>query len=140
MVANPLDRCQNDDPRKLRELLQKASKLASGHALSCVMVGMSAAEGDLLFPEMVDYVGSCLRVDDAVFRMTRERAVCFLADADRSQAQEIMDRLLAGFHERFAPAKDPNIALSYYEVTPRTRDVSVRDLLPALFTPTNLAL
>jgi hypothetical protein len=139
MVATPLNRSQNDDPRKMRDLLQKASNLASGYELSCVMVGMSAAEGDLLFPEIVDYVGSFLRVDDAIFRMTRERAVCFLADTDRDQAQEIMDRLLAGFHESFTPSQESQVTLSFYEVTPQTQEVTVREVLPALFKNSNLS-
>ncbi|MFQ5418349.1 MAG: hypothetical protein ACE5FL_15090 [Myxococcota bacterium] len=139
MIATLRNRSRNDDPRKLRELIQKATNLASAYELSCVMVGMSAAEGDLLFPEMVDYVGSSLRVDDAIFRMTRERAVFFIADADRNRAREIMDRLLAGFHESFTPAEEPRVTLSYFEVTPHSQQVAVRDVLPALFTPTNVA-
>ena len=123
----------NDDPRKLRELLQKASNLAAHYRLSTVMVGMSGNEGDLLFPEMVNYVGSALRVDDAIFRMTRERAVFMLTDADRPRAEEIMQRLILGFHESFSPAKEPRIALEFFEVTPDTPDVTVRDVLPSLF-------
>ncbi len=77
----------NDDPRKLREMLGKAVDLASDHALHCVVVGLAGREGDLLFPEVVDFVESALRVDDTVFRMTRDRAVMVLADTDENRAR-----------------------------------------------------
>jgi len=64
MTDVPLNGSRNDDPRRLREMIQRASSYASLYDLTSVMVGMSGAEGDLLFPEMVDYVGSALRVDD----------------------------------------------------------------------------
>ena len=57
---------QYDDPRKLRELLDKAASLASDHALTSVVVGLGGREGDLMFPELVDFVESALRVDDGV--------------------------------------------------------------------------
>ena len=99
-----------------------------------MVVGMAGAEGDLMFPEVVDFVGSVMRVDDAIFRMTRERAVFFLADADAARAQEIMDRLLVDFSERFTPREEPRVSLAYYEVTPQNGNVSVRDVLPSIFT------
>ncbi len=133
MTAIALNRSPNDDPRKLRELLQKASSLASNYELTSVMVGMSAAEGDLLFPEMVDYIGSALRVDDGIVRLTRERAVFFLADANRGRAKEIMDRLMIGFREKFTPAHELRVGLAYFEVTPGRPGLAVRDVLPSLF-------
>ena len=75
---------RNHDPLRLRELLGRAENLAARHALSSVVVGMAGLEGDLIFPEIVDYVESALRVDDAIFRLTRERAVLVLADVDRA--------------------------------------------------------
>jgi len=103
MDAMPLNGSRSDDPRRLRELIHKASSFASAYDLTSVMVGMSGVEGDLMFPEMVDYVGSALRIDDGIFRLTRERVIFFLADADRQRAEEIMERLLVGFRERHAP-------------------------------------
>ena len=47
----------------------------------------------MLFPELVDYVVSALRIDDAVFRMTRERAVVLLSDADGGRADDVMRRV-----------------------------------------------
>ena len=135
MVAMPLNPTRNDDPRKLRDLLQRVANLAGEHRLTSVVVGMSGLESDLLFPEVVDFVGSALRVDDTIFRMTRNRAVFFLADADEMQASEIMQRVLNGFHERFATTQKSMVSLTYFEVTPEAKDVSVKQVLPALFAP-----
>jgi GGDEF domain-containing protein len=134
MTAMVLNRSQYDDPRKLRELLQKAASLASDYDVASVMVGMSGSEGDLLFPEIVDYIGSALRMDDGIVRLTRERAVFFLSDANRKRAEEIMDRLLIGFREKFTPAQEPRIGLAYFEVTPDCTSLAVRDVLLSLFT------
>ena len=98
---------RNHDPLRLRELLGRAESLASQHALSSVVVGMAGLEGDLIFPEIVDYVESALRVDDAIFRLTRERAVLVLADVDRRRAEEIVGRLLSGFCEQYAQTVGP---------------------------------
>ena len=76
---------------------------------------------------------SQLRVDDAIFRMTRERAVLLLADVDRPRAEEIVARLLGSFQDRFALADDPELKLGYFEVTPQTRELSVKHVLPVLF-------
>jgi len=133
MAAAPLNASRYDDPRKLRDLVQKASDLANAYDLKSVMVGMTGAEGDLVFPEIVDYVVSALRIDDGIFRMTRERAVFFLADADRARAEEIMERLLHGFQERFTSAQEQRVSLAYFEVTPGMNGLSVRDVLPSLF-------
>jgi len=125
-----------DDPRRLRELLGRAWSLASEHALSSVVVGAAGAEGDLVFPELIDFFESALRVDDAIFRMTRERAILVLADVDRARAEEIVERMVNEFRERFAAASDPNVALGYFEVTPEIVEVSVKQVLPAVFDPT----
>lgn len=135
MVAMPLIPRQNDDPRKLRDLLQRVASLAGEHRLTSVVVGMSGLESDLLFPEVVDFVGSSLRVEDTIFRMTRNRAVFFLADADEMQASEIMQRVLSGFHERFATTQKSVVSLTYFQVTPEDNDVTVKQVLPALFAP-----
>jgi hypothetical protein len=125
-----------DDPRMLREMVQKASSLAAHYDLTSVMVGASGVEGDRLFSEMVDYIGSALRVDDVICRLTRERAVFLLADADRKRAAEIIERLMNGFRSHFTPARDPHVDLSFFEVTPARPHITVRDVLPSLFEPT----
>ena len=54
-MSAPLSvRLDNDDPRKLREMIQKASSLAAHYDLTSVMVGASGVAGDRLFSEMVD--------------------------------------------------------------------------------------
>jgi hypothetical protein len=124
---------RNDDPRRLRELLGRAASLASDHALSSVVVGMAGPEGDLLFPEILDYVESALRVDDAIFRLTRERAVLVLADVDRARAAEIVSRLIAGYREQCARTQEPQIQLGFFEVTPRHKHLTVKEVLPTVF-------
>jgi hypothetical protein len=123
----------NDDPRRLRELLGKVSDLAGEHSLTSVVVGMAGVEGDLVFPEIVDFVVSALRVDDSIVRMTRERSVLFLTDVDRGGAEEIMGRLLHDFIDRFPAASEPPVSLHYFEVTPANRSASLKDVLLALF-------
>jgi len=75
-----MTRDQNDDPRKLSAMIARVSELAETHAVSSVVVGVAAEEGDLLFPDYLAYLESALRVEDQIFRMTRERAVLYLAD------------------------------------------------------------
>ena len=133
MTAIPLHNPRNDDPLLMRELLHKAANLAEEHEMTCIIVGMAANEGDLLFPEIVNFIESALRVDDGIFRMTRERAVLFLADVDRSAAEEIVRRNLAGFRERFATASEPAISLGFFEMNPHTQEASIKDVLPHLF-------
>ena len=82
----------NDDPRRLRELLERCCDLANQHVLPSVVVGVAGAEGELLFPELIDYIESALRVEDAVFRMTRERAVLFVAEDDLEPVRHGPDR------------------------------------------------
>jgi hypothetical protein len=124
---------RSHDPLRLRELLGRAESLAAKHALSSVVIGLAGLEGDLIFPEIVDYVESALRVDDAIFRLTRERAVLVLADVDRARAEEIVGRLLAGFNERYPQISEPRIHLGYFEVTPQHKHLTVKEVLPAVF-------
>ena len=135
MTASLAARPDNDDPRKLREMIQKASSLAANYDLTSVMVGASGTPGDRLFSEMLDYIGSALRVDDVICRLTRERAVFLFADADRERAAEIIERLMNGFRSHFTPARDPHVDLAFFEVTPARPDITVRDVLPSLFEP-----
>ena len=135
MVAMPLNEPQNDDPRRLRALLDKVVNLAGDHDLKSVLVGMSGPDGDLIFPEVVDFVASALRIDDAIFRMTRNRAVLFLADADRERAEEIMLRVIGAFGEQFATLERPAVEISYFEVAPGMQDLTLKNILPRLFAP-----
>ncbi len=128
-----MDWGKNDDPRKLRDLLGKAASLASEHALESVVVGVAAPEGDLVFPEMVDFIESALRVDDVVFRMTRDRAVIFLADVGRQDAEGIVDRLLSDFRSQTCVAQLPGLTLGFYAVPRGTQALTVKEVLPELF-------
>ena len=121
MSALPLQNPRNNDPLMMRELLHKAASLSEHHDVTCIMVGMAANEGDLLFPEIVNFIESALRVDDGIFRMTRERVVLFLADVDRSGAEEIVRRNLTGFRERFATASEPAISFGFFEMNTRSK-------------------
>lgn len=133
MTTVPQDRSQYDDPRRLRDLLGRARDLALDHSLTCVVVGLAGFEGDSVFPEVIDFVESGLRVDDSVFRMTRERAVLLLTDVDEARASEIMDRLIEDFREHFPASTDPAISLGYFEVVPGAPDVSAKHVLPTIF-------
>ena len=124
-----------DDPRQIREHLLRSQSLADTHGLPSVVVGLAAPEGHQLAPELIEYVESALRVEDAVFRMTRERAVLFLADVNRERAGEILERLVADFGARFAATNPPTVALGFYEVEPGRAQLAVRDVLPAVFPP-----
>jgi hypothetical protein len=124
-----------DDPLKLRDLLGRAANLARRHELTSVVVGMAAPEGDLVFPEMLDFVESALRVDDVVFSMTRERAVLLLADVDAVRAREVVERLISDFRARVAVARDPELRLGYFEVRPGSGELTVKEVLPTLFCP-----
>ena len=123
----------NDDPRRMRELVSRACALAREHQVTSVVVGISAPEGDLVFPEIVDYLASALRVDDGVFRMTRERAVLLLADVDRKAADDIVRRNLAGFRASFPSTAEPVVYLGFFEIAPPQPELSVKDVLPPLF-------
>jgi hypothetical protein len=123
------------DPRRLRELMDRAGTLAREHGLRSVIVGLSGDEGDAVFPEVVDYIESALRVDDSVFRMTRERAVLLLTDVDGTQASAILERLLGEYRERVPQLAEPAVGVGLFEVGPDTGEVSVKRVLPNLFEP-----
>jgi hypothetical protein len=133
MVADSMAGEMNDDPRKLRGLLDRACDLAREHAVPSVMLGVAAAEGDLRFPEFVAFLQSALRVEDAIFRMTRERAVIYLADLDRTRGQEVLDRLSADFCEEFPATSSPEFEVRYFEVKPGVSKLRVKDMLTQIF-------
>ncbi len=122
-----------DDPLRLREMLGRAASLATAHQLPSVVVGMAGREGDLLFPEIVAFFASALRMDDTILRLTRERVVMMLTDVDRGAAERIVRRLLAEFRERFATLEDPPISLGFFEVIPGTSSLTVKQVLPTVF-------
>jgi hypothetical protein len=135
MEGMPLNDSQNDDPRKLRSLLDRVVNLAGDHHLKSVLVGMTGLEDDLLFPELVAFVGSSLRIDDSIFRMTRTRAVFSIADSDINCARQIMDRVINDFGEQFAVPEEPTVRISYFEVAPSMQQPTLKDILPVLFAP-----
>jgi hypothetical protein len=122
-----------DDPRRLREILDRALDLAERHALSSVLVGIAGEEGDPIFPEIVAYVESGLRMDDKVFRMTRERAVLLLTDVDACGAESIVRRLLAEFGERFPAVEEPTVGVASFAVAPGALELTLKLVLPRLF-------
>lgn len=133
MTSIPQGRTAYDHPGRLRELLTRAQGLASDHALSSVLVGLGGFEGDILFPEVVNFVESELRVDDSVFRMTRERAVLLLTDIDAEKAQRVVERLLENFREHFPAATEPSVSCGYYEVSAGAHEITAKEVLPKLF-------
>jgi GGDEF domain-containing protein len=135
MVANPMAGAMNDDPRRLRGLLERACALAREHAVPSVMLGLSARQGDRSFPEFVDFLQSALRVEDAIFRMTRERAVVHLADLDPDRAREVFDRLVSDFSDEFPSMNAPEFDARFYEVKPGASDIRLKDVLTEIFAP-----
>ena len=123
----------NDDPRKLRTLVERASALAAQHDVPSVMIGLIGGSGDLRFPDFVDFLQSALRVEDGVFRMTRDRVVLHLADVDRAQATEVLQRLLSRFHEEFPQLNEASFTSYYVEIRPGDGEPTVKDVLPTLF-------
>jgi hypothetical protein len=128
----------NDDPRRLRGLIERARDLAREHAVPSVVLGLSAREGDLSFPDFVVFLQSALRVEDAIFRMTRERAVIHLADLGCSAAREVFARLTATFSDEFPSTSAPEFDVRFYEIKPGTSEIRVRDVLTELFAPETL--
>ncbi len=122
------------DPRRLRELFARTGALACEHAIPSVVVGLAGHEGDALVPELLRFIESALRMEDAIFRMTRERAVLFVSDVDVPRAERIVDRLVDGFQERFPTAEPVDVARGYYEVKPGAGEVSAKEILPCIFT------
>lgn len=121
------------DPRRLRELLERAVSLASSDGVRSVVVGVAGRDGDPLIPEFMDFVESALRVEDSIFRMTRERSVLFLTDVDRSRAEGIVGRLLESFSEQVSVTKPPGVKLGFAEIPPGPTAPLLRDVLLEAF-------
>ena len=122
------------DPRYLRVMMERANELARSHGVASVFVGIAGREGDLLAPEFIDFVESALRMEDAIFRLIRERAVVLLTDADRSQAEEIFQRLCGDFAARFGSSMEFEVALGYFQVDGQGGHATAKVVLPAIFT------
>jgi len=133
MVQAQMTRDMNDDPRKLSKMIERVSDLAASHSVRSVMVGLAAEEGDLLFPEYLAYLESALRVEDQIFRMTRERAVLYLSDVDATRAAEVLVRIFGEFCEEFPTADAPEFGQRMLEVTPGIAPLSVKNVLTSVF-------
>jgi hypothetical protein len=133
LMPAPTTRLAPGDPRRLRELFARTGSLAAEHAIPSVIVGLAGREGDLLVPELIEYIESALRMEDAIFRMTRERAVLFVSDVDRARAEQIVTRLVRDFRERFPSVDEPGVELGFYEVRAGAREISAKEVLPAVF-------
>ncbi len=133
MVEAQMSREQNDDPRKLSKMIARVTDLAATHAVSSVVVGVAAEEGDLLFPDYLAYLESALRVEDQIYRMTRERAVLYLADVDATGAAEILVRIFAEFCKEVPASEAPEFEQRMLEVRPGVGELSVREVLTSVF-------
>lgn len=125
----------NDDPLKLIALLSRVSELASQQLVPSVMAGLRSDVGNSEFPEFIDYLESTLRVEDAIFRMTRERVVVHLADIDEGGASEVLERTLRDFRDEFPAVEPIAMDVRLFEVEAGRDEVRAKVLLPALFAP-----
>ena len=133
MVEAQMTGDRNDDPRKLTQMISRVSDLAESHSVCSVVVGIAAPEGNLLFPDYVNYLESALRVEDQIFRMTRERAVLYLSDVDATGAAEVLVRIFSDFCDEFPTAEAPEFAQRMLEVQPGAGALTVKDVLTAVF-------
>ena len=133
MVEAQMTRQNNDDPRKLSQMIARVSELAEQHKVCSVVVGVAAEEGDLLFPDYLAYLESALRVEDQIFRMTRERAVLYLSDVDATCAAEVLVRIFGQFCDEFPTADPPEYEQRMLEVTPGLGPLSVKEVLTSVF-------
>src|SRR5262245_9620538 len=122
------------DPRQLRLLFERASLRSREHKLRSVFVGVAGPEGDLLVRDFLDFVEAELRVEDAVFRLLRERAVLWLADLDLEAAHGVMNRLYADFAARFPTTIGLRLERGFHHVEPGSVPTA-KDVLPLLFGP-----
>lgn len=135
ITHSTMTKSSSDDPRRLRGLVDRASNLASEHDLTSVMVGLTAPVGDPLFPDFIDFLQSALRIEDGIFRMTRERVVVYLADVDRGLAAQVLDRLVGDFEREYPAFNESRQARLYLEIRPETAPVTVKDVLTEIFSP-----
>jgi len=138
MFENHMANELTDDPRKLNALVARAASLASEYSVPSVLVGLVAEEGDTTFPEYIHYLQSALRVEDGIFRMTRERAVIHLADVDRDQALSVLERLAEAFSDEFPSLSRPNYRMQIFEAKSGTEELRVKDILTRIFVTSTL--
>ncbi|MAI79316.1 MAG: hypothetical protein CL917_10270 [Deltaproteobacteria bacterium] len=139
MIESTMSNDLYDDPRKLSAMIARAASLAGEHKVSSALVGMAAEEGDPAFPDYIAYLQSALRVEDGIFRMTRERAVVHLADVDLDQAVLVLERLSAEFADQFPAQDPPQFYMRIYEANPgKDEELKVRDVLTEIFKPPTL--
>lgn len=124
---------ETDDPRQLRGLIERVSELADRHRVSSVIVGLAAEDGDPIFPDFVEFLRSALRVEDAVHRMMRERAILYLCDVEIESAREILDRLSLEFAREVPSPVDPRFEMRFFAVQPGMGELRVRDVLTRVF-------
>ena len=129
----PTSEIGKSDPRSLRGLMDRSAALSREHEVVSVFVGIAGREGDLLVPEYIAFVESALRVEDAIFSMTRERALVLLVDVDRAGAEEIFARVGRDFRERFPSAGDLDVSVCFFEVA-RGVHPTAKEILPRIFT------
>jgi hypothetical protein len=121
------------DPRRLRGMMDRATDLARDHRVGSVFVGIAGREGDPLAPEFIEFVESALRMEDAIFRLIRERAVVLLTDADRDRAESIFERLCSDFAARFGSLTAFEVDLGYFQVDGDGGYATAKMVLPAIF-------
>ncbi len=133
MIDETMSTSSIDDPRKLSALLARVADLAHTHDVGSVIIGVSAPAGDLMFPEFVEFLRSALRVEDAIFRMTRERAIVHLADLEISGGKSVFGRLIDNFIEEFPAAKEPDFQITFFEVAAGVEKLKSKDVLTEIF-------
>jgi len=122
------------DPRHLRAMFDRAALLTQDHGVTSVFVGVVGAEGDLLVRDFLDFVEAELRVEDAIYRILRERAVLLLTDVRREDAVAVLERLKSDFSARFGTVREVEVHLAYVETAKGTAPTA-KDVLPLLFEP-----
>jgi hypothetical protein len=132
-AMSPTNSLSKTDPRRLRGMMERASDLARGHQVTSVFVGIAGREGDFLAPEFIDFVESELRMEDAVFRLIRERAVVLLTDVDKGQAEEIFKRLRSDFLAQFGSSTEFEVELGYFQINGQGGHATAKVVLPAIF-------
>jgi hypothetical protein len=135
MVENPMPGQTNDDPRKLSAMVAHAAELAESHEVGSVLMGLKAETGDRRLPDYVNYLQSSLRVEDRIFRMTRERTVVLLADCSVEKAEKILSRLMGEFMDEFPNLTEPRFEQRFVEVKPDGEPPKVKDVLTQVFAP-----
>jgi len=134
MIEGPMTTSGNDDPRKLGALLSRISALAERHCVTSVVAGLASRGGGSAFPDFVDFLQATLRVEDAVFRMTRERVVLHLADVDADGAKGVLERLAGDFAGRFPSLSELGYDVRFFEVKPGdSEELRVKDVLVEIF-------